>query len=224
MHLDIHTQTHTSASTLARISYLFAIYSPEMRLHEPGISTPAGKHYDRILVNDDLRLTHRFTGVSRSASLSEVEQAHHRFFPVLPNGRTRPIYRNSNFSDHLPLLYYDPDTNVTFGTWNVHFQLKTQTTLTEYYTKIFKLYDVIAIQEIHTSSELGHSRQRHLDRKWKVSNKLQRERLAFAYDPSKLGEPDCGELAISPRTGPRPERNVFWCIFDVKQVYREDNV
>ena len=193
-----------------------------MRLHDSGISTPAGRHYDRILANHDLRLTHHFTGVSQTANTHEVEQAHHHFFPILPNGRTNPIHRNSEFSDHLPLFYHDPVTNVKFGTWNMHYKLETQTNLTGYYTKIFKLYDVIALQAIHVSSELGQSVQRYLNRQWKVSSILQRERLAFAYDSSKLENPECGELAISPRKlnggKTRHERNVSWCKFDVKEV------
>jgi hypothetical protein len=192
---------------------------PEMRIHEPGQTTPAGRHYDRILVQDNLRLTHYFRNAPTEVNLDKVDRQFHRFFPVLTNGRVTPKYRNFQLSDHLPLYYEEPTTKVKFGTWNMQHKLDSTTNpIHKYYTGIFGMFDVIALQEINQNSAVGQP-GKEFGRQWELSGVVTKERLAFAYDAGKFNSPVCGELEVKDRVTKgvaKKERNIYWCKFPIK--------
>jgi endonuclease/exonuclease/phosphatase family metal-dependent hydrolase len=191
---------------------------PEVRHHDPGITTPAGKHYDRILVSENLRLTHYFShAVSPGASKQDIERMlSEDFFPPL-NYRNNPKCRNYELSDHLPLhyRYHDSDMDVTFGTWNVEkklFQNQSETACHQYYKDIFNLYHVIALQEISPEDNYREGYNRF----WKLSESFGKEKLAFAYDAGTFEVQNCSIIPIN-KTRKNNERGAYCCQFKLKK-------
>ena len=93
--------------------------------------------------------------------------------------------------------------------------------LDTYYSRIFGLYDIIALQEISPKTRVGQP-GKDFGRQWKVSDVLSKERLAFAYDAGKFNSPDCNVLQVPVRVNSKgktkEERSIYWCKFQVKQV------